>query len=146
MGKRRRGRELALRCLYSLEMSPADDLEKRLEEIKEKNTLEGVKSFALALVTGVKKHQDFFDSIISRYATNWSLERVALIERNILRMALYEMSKQSDDLPLAVCIDEAIELAKVYGSDDSYRFINGILNKVKEDLEAGKIDYPQKDL
>ena len=54
------------------------------------------------------------------------------------------MLKKNEEIPPAVCIDEAVELAKSYGSEDSYRFINGILNKVKEDLESGKIDYQQK--
>ena len=144
MGKRRKSRELALRCLYSLEMFPEQNLKKRLDEIKEDGTAETVEAFAVELLTGVKGNQDYFDRLISQYATNWSLERVAVVDRNILRLAIYEMSRRSEELPPAVCIDEAIELAKTYGSDDSYRFINGVLNKVKEDLEAGKIDSPQK--
>jgi len=146
MGKRRKGRELALRCLYSLEFLPTGKPEERLAEIiKEERPEKTVKAFALELLSGVNKNQDYFDRLISQYATNWSLDRVAVIDRNILRLSLYEMLKKNEEIPPAVCIDEAIELAKTYGSEDSYRFINGILNKIKEDLDLGKINCLQKD-
>ena len=145
MGKRRKGRELALRCLYSLELFPTGKSEERLAEIvREEGSEDTLKVFALELVSGVRENQDYFDRLISEYATNWSLDRVAVIDRNILRLSIYEMLRKDEEIPPAVCIDEAIELAKIYGSEDSYRFINGILNKVKEDLDLGKIDCPQK--
>ena len=144
MGKRRGGRELALRCLYSLEIRPTSGFQKRLAELKEDKADKKIIAFALELLSEVKKNQDYFDRLISRYATNWSLERVAVIDRNILRLSLCEMLKGNPEVPPLVCIDEAIELAKIYGTEDSYRFINGILNKIKEDLEAGKIAYLQK--
>ena len=135
-----------MRCLYSLELLPAGKSEERLAEILLEDWADKtVKAFALELLSGVKKNQDYFDRIISRYATNWSLERVAVIDRNILRLSLHEMLSKNEEIPPAVCIDEAVELAKEYGSEDSYRFINGILNKVKEDLDSGKLDNPQKD-
>jgi len=134
-----------LRCLYSLELRPAVKPGERLVEITREDWAdETVKAFALELLSEVKKNQDYFDRLISRYATNWSLERVAVIDRNILRLSLSEMLSRNEEIPPAVCIDEAVELAKEYGSDDSYRFINGILNKVKEDLDSGKLDNPQK--
>lgn len=145
MGKRRKGRELALRCLYSLEVFPTGGAEKRLADIsREEGAEKTTQAFAWELLSGVKENQDYFDRLISRYATNWSLDRVAVIDRNILRLSLYEMLGQNKEIPPAVCIDEAVELAKTYGSDDSYRFINGILNKVKEDHNLGKIDFPRK--
>ena len=145
MGKRRKGRELALRCLYSLEMFPSGEVEERLADIaREEEAEKTTQSFARELLFGVKENREYFDRLISQYATNWSLDRVAVIDRNILRLSLYEMLSRKKDMPPAVCIDEAIELSKSYGSEDSYRFINGILNKIKEDVESGKIDYPQK--
>jgi len=145
LGKRRKGRELALQCLYSLEVLPTGGAEERLADISREETAEKTtQAFAWELLSGVKENQDYFDRLISQYATNWSLDRVAVIDRNILRLSLYEMLRKNEEIPPAVCIDEAVELAKSYGSEDSYRFINGILNKVKEDLESGKIDYPQK--
>ena len=145
MGKRRKGRELALRCLYSLEMFPTGDIEERLADIaREEGAEKTTQAFARELLSGVKENQGYFDRLISRYATNWSLDRVAVIDRNILRLSLYEILGKNEEIPPAVCIDEAIELSKAYGSEDSYRFINGILNKVKEDLDSGKISYPQK--
>ena len=145
MGKRRKGRELALRCLYSLEMLPTGGVEERLADIiREEGSEKTTQAFAGELLSGVKENQDYFDLLISQYATNWSLDRVAVIDRNILRLSLYEMLRKNKEIPPAVCIDEAVELAKAYGSEDSYRFINGILNKVKEDLDSGKLDFPQK--
>ena len=113
--------------------------------VREEGAEKTTQAFAWELLSGVKENQDYFDRLISQYATNWSLDRVAVIDRNILRLSLYEMLRKNEEIPPAVCIDEAVELAKSYGSEDSYRFINGILNKVKEDLDSGKIDYPQKD-
>ena len=145
MGKRRKGRELALRCLYSLEMFPSGEVSERLADIaREEKAEKTTQAFARELLSGVKDNQEYFDRLISQYATNWSLDRVAVIDRNILRLSLYEMLRKNEEMPAAVCIDEAIELSKAYGSEDSYRFINGILNKIKEDLDSGKIDFPQK--
>ena len=134
-----------MRCLYSLEVLPTGGAEERLTDIaREEEAEKTTQAFAWELLSGVKENQDYFDRLISQYATNWSLERVAVIDRNILRLSLYEMLRKNEEIPPAVCIDEAVELAKEYGSEDSYRFINGILNKVKEDLDSGKIDFPQK--
>ena len=134
-----------MRCLYSLEVLPTGGAEERLTDIaREEGAEKGTQVFAWELLSGVKENQDYFDRLISQYATNWSLDRVAVIDRNILRLSLYEMLRENEEIPPVVCIDEAVELAKSYGSEDSYRFINGILNKVKEDLDSGKIDYPQK--
>ena len=135
---------MALRCLYSLEVFPTGGAEERLADVvREEGAEKTTQAFAWELLSGVKENQDYFDCLISQYANNWSLDRVAVIDRNILRLSLYEMFRKNKEIPPAVCIDEAVELAKSYGSDDSYRFINGILNKVKEDLESGKIDCPQ---
>lgn len=145
MGKRRKSRELALQCLYSLEVFPTGGVEERLADIiREVGAEKMIRAFAWELLSGVKENQEFFDRLISQYAANWSLDRVAIIDRNILRLSLYEMLRKNDEIPPAVCIDEAVELAKSYGSEDSYRFINGILNKIKEDFDSGKIDFPQK--
>ena len=134
-----------MQCLYSLEVFSAGGAEERLADIaREERTEKTTQVFAWELLSGVKENQDYFDRLISQYATNWSLDRVAVIDRNILRLSLYEMLSKNEEIPPAVCIDEAVELAKSYGSEDSYRFINGILNKIKEDLDSGKIDYPQK--
>ncbi|MFH0797376.1 MAG: transcription antitermination factor NusB [Candidatus Omnitrophota bacterium] len=145
MGKRRKGRELALRCLYSLEIRPDKNLEERLTEMVDISGAEpSIAGFALNLVGIVRQNRKEIDRLIARYSSNWSFDRVALLDRNILRLALSEMLQKDSSVPPVVCIDEAVELAKTYGTEESYRFVNGILNKVKEDFEAGKVTCLQK--
>jgi len=92
-----------------------------------------VKEFSEKLIKGVVENQPYLDSVIDRYTIEWQLERIAPVERNILRIALYEMLC-TDDTPPAVAINEALEVAKIYGGDDSPRFLNGILGKVLKEL------------
>ena len=145
MGKRRKGREMALCCLYALEMRPGGSPEDRLKEIVISGADATAFSFGLKLVQGVLENKYQLDDLLEKAVTNWPFKRVAVIDRNLLRLALYEMLASGGATSAAVFIDEGIELAKIYGTDESYRFINGILNKIKEDLEAGKTDYLQKD-
>jgi N utilization substance protein B len=92
-----------------------------------------VKAFGEKLINGVVENQQYLDTVIDQYAIEWQLERIAPVERNILRIALYEMIC-ADDTPPAVVINEALEVAKIYGGDDSPRFLNGILGKVLKEL------------
>lgn len=91
------------------------------------------RDFALALVNGVLAHQAEVDERISRYLENYELHRLAVVDRNILRLAIYEMLHRAD-IPPVVSINEAIEVAKRYGAEESSRFVNGILDRVKLDL------------
>lgn len=97
-----------------------------------------VKSFASALVGGVSDNLKFIDEIISKYAKNWQIERMAKTDKNILRIATFELLF-SKDIPLKVAINEAIDIAKRYGDDESGKFVNGILDKISktEDKVAG---------
>ena len=88
----------------------------------------------LALGTDGMRHE--LDSVISRSSTNWSIDRMPSVDRNLLRLAIYEML-EVDEVAIAVTIDESVELAKAYGTDESSRFINGLLGKVATDLESG---------
>ena len=83
------------------------------------------------LIGGVLKNLSDLDSLIKKYVKNWEIDRMAVIDRNILRMAVYEMLYQ-DDIPPNVSINEAIELAKKYGDIDSGKFVNGVLDKIKK--------------
>jgi N utilization substance protein B len=85
--------------------------------------------FCLRLLRGVVQHCSSIDKLIQEHADNWRLERMPLVDRNILRIAIYEMLYE-DDIPCSVSINEAIELAKVYGSSDSSKFINGVLGNI----------------
>jgi N utilization substance protein B len=99
--------------------------------------LEGAKSFTSELAEGVDEHRPELDELISKHSKGWPLDRIATLERNILRVALYE-ALQRDDIPVEVAIDEAVELSKEYCGADAPGFINGILGAALE--ERGAVD------
>jgi N utilization substance protein B len=128
---RRKSRENAIIILYQRDL-----LEKKVNEIIESNLLAGKEydEFTLKLVNGVDKNKKRIDSMIMEVVKNWSLERIAIIDRNILRVAIYEMLYE-DDIPLKVSVDEAIEIAKSLGQkEDTPKFINGVLGKILNNL------------
>lgn len=124
---RRKARELALKMLYQQETQgedPLSALEKYTEVFPYK---EAVVSYAKKLLEGIKEHKGEIDSRIREASKNWRLERMTIVDKNILRIGVYEIL-YSEDVPPAVAIDEAIELGKKYGCEDSGQFINGILD------------------
>lgn len=128
--QRHLGRELALRWLFEIEATrrPADEVMANVpEDVEELEAIEeeGV-SFAQLLVRGVMANRQAIDEAIVRYAKGWPLGRMAAIERNVLRIALYEIMHMPD-VPNSVSVDEAVEIAKHYASDESGKFVNGIL-------------------
>ena len=129
MGKRRKARELAVCLLYQLEFHP-NRCARAMETFWAQHpTSPETKEFAHNLVTGVRENLNQIDSLIERFAEHWSLKRIALVEKNILRLGIYELLYR-EDIPRKVTLNEAIEIAKVYGSADSGKFINGILDRV----------------
>ncbi|MCP8967050.1 transcription antitermination factor NusB [Ectobacillus ponti] len=129
--KRRTAREKAMQALYQMDIAGETDVQtliaNTLEEGEESN------EFLEALVQGCVEHRDELDQMISQYLENWKLDRVSTVDRNILRIAAYEM-KFMGDIPPSVSINEAIEVSKVYGDDESRRFVNGVLSKIKETM------------
>ena len=128
---RRKSRENAVVLLYQVDL-----LEKDIERIIDNNLLVGVKydDFALELARGVNKYKEKIDSTIMDIVENWTLERIAIIDRNILRVAVYEMLYK-DEIPLKVSVDEAIEIAKELGQkEDTPKFVNGILGKILSNM------------
>ncbi len=133
MRKRTFARECALKILYRIEISKEsidasflDFWSKTAESIDKESH-----DFAETLVKGTRGNLAAIDDIISKYADNWSISRMAVIDRNVMRMSVYEMLYRSD-IPPNVSINEAIELAKKYGDVDSGKFVNGILDKIKK--------------
>ena len=131
MGKRRRAREFALQVLYQLDIR-----KERAEEVlhqfwKENDVEKEVQNFTNILVKGVEEKRSEIDKLLSEYALNWDLSRMSVVDRNILRLGSLEILFLKE-IPFAVSINEAIELAKSFGTDDSFKFINGILNRVKD--------------
>jgi N utilization substance protein B len=125
MGARRRGRELALQALYQLDVSggDAEGFWERCEGSDE------ARAFGRELVRGVLDERARIDELLAAAAEHWRLDRLPHVDRNILRVATYELLRQGD-VPASVAIDEAIEIAKRFGSGDSPPFVNGVLDHV----------------
>jgi N utilization substance protein B len=132
-GARRRARILALQILYELNSS-GHNAEKVLLETLEKQSLSDEnKSFVRELVTGVIEHREQIDRYIRKYAPTWPLEQIPVVDRNILRLAIFEILIDNK-VPVKAAINEAVELAKLFGSDSSYKFVNGVLGSVNSSI------------
>lgn len=131
MKPRTRARSLALQVLYEVDIAhhpPADTLRLRLEESPLSDDLS---NFARQIIFGVLPLTNNLDQLISKYAPEWPLDQIAAIDRNILRMALWEFAVYHET-PLKVAINEAVELAKQFGSDSAPRFVNGVLGALAD--------------
>lgn len=129
MKVRHRARIAALQALYEIDCTghPAITvIERRLQELE---LPEPGEAFARDLVIGVHDRQQQLDALIARYAPDWPVDQIAIIDRNVLRISIYEMLIR-DDTPIKVAINEAVELAKKFGSDSSSRFVNGVLGSL----------------
>ncbi|MCX5665735.1 MAG: transcription antitermination factor NusB [Candidatus Omnitrophica bacterium] len=132
MRKRTKAREYALQILYAVDITKDDpkDCVERFWEGNEESSSE-VKKFAAGIVLGVADNKKDIDKMIAKYATNWHLDRMAVIDRNVLRFATYELLYEKD-IPPKVSINEAIDIAKKFGGPDSGKFVNGILDKINK--------------
>jgi N utilization substance protein B len=130
MSRRSRAREIALQALFQEDLNPANSLENLGAFLAARLQEEPLREFAKQLVLGVKRNQDELDQLLAEKAANWSVPRMAATDRNLLRLGAYEL--RYSDTPDRVAIDEAIELAKRYGTANSPQFINGILDKLIE--------------
>ncbi len=158
MGKRRLARERAVQFLFQCDLNPPEDIEAALREFwitqhpatiadedgparwgetRELPPLTGSEAalqvFATELIRGVIERRDELDERIRKYARNWDLKRMAIVDRNIMRLAIYEMLYRLD-IPPVVSINEAVDIAKRYSTDDSGKFVNGILDQVRAEL------------
>lgn len=144
MGTRHQARERALQILFQHDIHGKAGV--RLEEFwTEYPTTDELKAFAEQLVKGVLEHKKDLDAVIAKYATNWTVSRMPIVDRNILRAGLYEFLWM-DDVPANVTMDEAVELAKSFGDEEASKFVNGILDKVlaTEPRLAEKRATPEK--
>ncbi len=158
MGKRREARERAVQFLFEHDLNPPEDLSVALEQFwlsqraaaiaEEKAGAKwgqqvelppptpeesAVRLFAEPLIRGTLEYRDEADEVIKKHAKNWELHRIAAVDRNILRLAIYEMLHR-EDIPPVVSINEAVDIAKKFSTQDSGKFVNGILDKVKGEL------------
>ena len=158
MGKRREARERAVQFLFEHDLNPPEELDAALNQFwesqraaaiaEEKGSANwgqpvelpppttdeaAVRLFADPLIRGTLEHREESDSIIKKHAKKWDLHRIAAVDRNILRLAIYEMNHR-EDIPPVVSINEAVDIAKKFSTQDSGKFVNGILDKVKGEL------------
>ncbi len=134
MGRRRDARQAALQYHFWRDMQRGHGPE-RMEDFWEfLPTKQRVREFAQPLIDGMNEHLDEIDTRIRRFAENYEFGRIAGVDRNVLRLAIYEMLYR-DDIPPVVSINEAIELAKKFGGAESGRFVNGILDRVRKEID-----------
>ena len=158
MGKRREARERAVQFLFQYDINQPEGLDEALNQFWDSQTTAAiaeekaestwgekvelpppsaaeaeVRLFADPLIRGAVQHRDESDTYIKKYAQNWDLHRIAAVDRNILRLAIFEMLHR-DDIPPVVSINEAVDIAKKFSTQDSGKFVNGILDKVKGQL------------
>ena len=157
MGKRREARERAVQFLFQHDLNPPEDLEaalahfwnsQRVAALAEEDKANwgqkvelppptadetAMRTFADPLIRGTLEHRAECDAVIVKHAKNWDLHRIATVDRNVMRLAIYEMLHR-DDIPPIVSINEAVDIAKKFSTEDSGKFVNGILDKVKGEL------------
>jgi N utilization substance protein B len=143
MGKRRRARELALQVLFHLEYNPGDPDVSFDRVCLCFSPPKETRSFARQLVQGVWAKREDLDRMIAKASKNWRVERMSRVDRNVLRMAVFEVM-HIQEIPAKVSIDEAVELGKRFGTEESGAFINGVLDHIYNSFFPEKED--QKDV
>lgn len=130
-------RRVALQTLFEIDFHRQDPRETWQRGVHRSGLSEDAAAFAWEIVEGVLARRGQLDREIARYAPEWPVERLAPIDRNVLRMALFEL-RERPDVPAAAVIDEAVELAKVFGSDASRKFVNGVLASAVRDIDKAR--------
>ena len=157
MGMRREARERAVQFLFQHEVNPPENLDAALEQFWHSQRMAAVvdetkatwgqrielppptgdeaslRTFSDALIRGALEHREECDALIKKHAKNWDLHRIAAVDRNVMRLAIYEMLHR-EDIPPVVSINEAVDIAKKFSTHDSGKFVNGILDKIKGEL------------
>ena len=158
MGKRREARERAVQFLFQHDLSPPEELDRALDEFWQTQRAAAIaedkgpatwgqpvelppptteeaatRLFAEPLIRGTLQHRDAIDDHIKKHVKNWDFNRIAAVDRNVMRLAIYEMLHR-EDIPPVVSINEAVDIAKKFSTHDSGKFVNGVLDKVKGEL------------
>ncbi len=126
---RRQSRELSLQILFQTEFAPQMNL-KDLSSVFEKTFDHSVMEYTMTVVEGVKANSERIDTKISAASAHWKIDRMASVDRNILRIAVYEMIFAKETLEPKIVINEAIEIAKIFGTQESSAFVNGLLDQI----------------
>jgi transcription antitermination protein NusB len=128
MARRSRGREVALQVLYQDDLNPRHNPDDDQQFLRNRLSAPELIEFSAGLVAGVRRHREELDQVLAETADHWSLERMAATDRNVLRLGAFEILYS--DTPRNVAINEAVELAKRFGSRQSAQFVNGILDRL----------------
>ncbi len=139
MSVRRRAREIALQVLYQLDLRPGEPEEALNLYFENFRPSDKAREYCRRLIDGVLQHREEIDRLIEENSENWTLKRIAVVDRNILRISAFELL-HCPDVPFKVSLDEAVELAKKFGTDDSGAFINGILDRIHSLASPGPAD------
>lgn len=136
MGARRESREAAVQLLYSIDAGNLEDFEEGCELFWSlRNAKPRIRERGSEMARGIFGHLDEIDEVLVRSTQNYQVERISVVDRNILRLAVYEMLFE-EEIPDAVSINEAIEIAKGFGTPESGRFVNGVLDRARRDLQG----------
>jgi len=135
MGKRRRARESTLQILFQLEFNSSQPEEAMDQYWEHRDASEEIKTYSRWLVEGILSHQEEIDTLIQSVSKHWRLARMAVVDRNILRLAVFELLYEKNIVP-AIVINEAIEIAKKYSNQEAATFVNGLLDAVRKKLES----------
>lgn len=146
MSNRHFGRMIALQALFEWDFTHGEhnaeiSAEQHIEQLDKKFEDQ---EFTTTLLEGVVKNVDALNKTIETYAPDWPLENITTVDRNVLRIGIYELLYATNDVPPKVAINEAIELAKTFGGDSSGRFVNGVLGSIYNDLQENKIQKHEK--
>ncbi len=137
MGKRRKARESTLQILFQLEFDDSDQ-DKVIDSFwRNKKTSKEIVEYTQYLVAGIISHRERIDRLIQSVSANWRLDRMAIVDRNVLRIAVFELLYEESVAP-AIVINEAIEVAKKYSSEEAATFVNGILDAARKKIEGMK--------
>ena len=143
MASRREGRELAVQALYQLEVTGDESGAALTHFWRQFSTSDSARDFAMTLVEGVRRERRRIDALLAEAAEHWRVSRLSKVDASVLRVAIYELLS-CPDVPTRVSIDEAIEIARRFGTADSAAFVNGVLDRVAEDLGVkGRGDDPE---
>ncbi len=133
MSTRRKSRELALQALYQWNITRQDPFLILDQQKVNFSPADEEDEFAQQIIVGVLEHYNHIDELIEKFSEHWRLDRISIIDRNILRMAIFELLFR-EDIPPRVTLNEAIDLGKRFGSEDSSAFINGILDRIQKEV------------
>ncbi len=143
MGKRRKARESALQVLYLLDVDDIPPEEALRFYWKDRKASESVKDYTQWMVSGIMAQRNSLDDIIQSHSEHWRISRMAVVDRNILRIAVFELIYEAG-IAAAIILNEAVEIAKKFSSDQAAQFVNGILDSIRKDMDSIKTQIKDK--